>query len=242
VSDENEKLIEDTFITKLGAKYPFVTAKGVNELYAISFFPSIYCIAPDGTVLTVPKDREPAESFIEEQLKNVVLGPKLPADAKYDALRSMWAKKEHKKLQDFLTKALAQPNLDDESKAVYEAQQADLAKRIERQSARVPELGKGPDYGSAEKALEKMQKEWAGLPPADAAKAELERFAKDERIQDELAAQKALDKVVGKFDPTKLAQRRKLAEELDKFANTKKWSGTQAAQKAAAMRDEMAGK
>ena len=133
-------------------------------------------------------------------------------------------------------------DLDDETKAVYEAQQADLQKRIERQSARVPELGKGPDFGSAEKALQKMQKDWAGLPPADAAKVELERFAKDERIQDELAAQKALDKVVGKFDPSRVAQRRKLAEELDKFVNTKKWSGTQAAQKAAAMRDEMTGK
>lgn len=242
MSDENEKLVEDTFITKLGAKYPFVVAKGVNEQYGISFFPSIYCIAPDGTVLTVPKDREPAESLIEEQLKNVVLGPKLPADAKYDALRSMWAKKEHKKIQDFLSKAMLTPNLDDETKAVYEAQQADLQKRIDRQTARVPELGKGPDFGSAEKALEKMQKDWAGLPPADAAKAELARFAKDERIQDELAAQKALDKVVGKFDPSRLAQRRKLAEELDKFVNTKKWSGTQAAQKAAAMRDEMTAK
>lgn len=242
MSDENEKLVEETFITKLGAKYPFLTAKGVNELYAISFFPSIYCIAPDGTVLTVPKDREPSESFIEEQLKNVVLGPKLPADAKYDALRSMWAKKEHKKIQDFLAKALQTPNLDDESKAVYEGQQADLQKRIDRQVARVAELGKGPDYGSAEKALEKTLKDWAGLPPAESAKAELDRFAKDERIRDELAAQKALDKVIGKFDPSKLAQRRKLAEELDKFANTKKWTGTQAAQKAAAMRDELTAK
>ncbi len=242
MSDENEKLIEETFITKLGAKYPFITAKGVNELYAIGFFPSIYCIAPDGTVLTVPKDREPAESFIEEQLKNVVLGPKLPADAKYDVLRSLWAKKEHKKLQDHLGKAMQAPDLDAETKAVYETQQADLQKRLDRQVARVAELGKGPDYGSAEKALLRMQKEWAGLAPADSAKAELDRFAKDERIQDELAAQKALDKVIAKFDPTRLAQRRKLAEELDKFANTKKWSGSQAAQKAAAMRDDLKGK
>ena len=238
VSDENESLIEETFITKLGAKYPFVCAKGVNEQYRIGFFPSVYCIAPDGTILTVPDDRMPTEAFIEEQLANVSLSPKMPVDSRFDAIRSLWQKKEFKKLGDYLTKMLGQPTVDAELRTVYESQQAELQKRMERATARVQTLGKGPDFYTALNQLERLQKDWAGLPPADAANSELERFAKDAHVKDEIAASKALEKVVGKFDAGKVAQRRKLVEELEKFKSTKKYAGTHAAQQA----EEMLGK
>lgn len=242
MSDENPDLIEKTFVNELGAKFPFVSAKGVNEKYGISFFPSIYVIAPDGTVLTVPEDRMPGESFIEEHLAKVSLMPKLPDDTRFDALRSLWKSKEHKKLGDYLTKMLQQPGLDAELRTVYEGQQKELEKRQERATARVASLGQGPDFFAAERQLEQMTKEWAGLPPAAAAKAELDRFAKDETVRDEIAASKALEKLVGKYDPTKLAQKRKLGEELAKFAETKKYAGTEAAKKAAAMAKQYGGR
>ena len=86
MSDEDEGKIEETFITKLGAKYPFVKSKGVNELFGIKFFPSVYCIDPSGVVHSVPDDRMPSESAIEDLLKSVTLAPKLPEDSRYDPL------------------------------------------------------------------------------------------------------------------------------------------------------------
>lgn len=106
-----------------------------------------------------------------------------------------------------------------------------------RQTARVAELGKGPDYGAAAASLEKIAKAWKGLPPAEAAEKELARFAKEPAITRELAAQKALDGLLEKFDATKSSQRRKLADELLKL--TKKYSGTQAADKASTLRTSL---
>lgn len=242
MSDEDEKLIEETFITKLGAKYPFVRAKGVNELYRIGFFPSVYCIAPDGTILTVPDDRMPAEAFIEEQLANVSLSPKMPEDSRFDAVRGFWQKKEFKKLEDYLTKMLAQPNVDAELRTVYEGQQQELQKRATRAAARVQSLGQGPDFLAAEKQLERLQKDWVGMAPADAAKSELERFAKDAKVKDEIAASKALDKIVSKYDAGKVAQRRKLVEDLEKFKATKKYAGSHACKQAEEMLSKFSSK
>lgn len=241
MSDEDPGLIEKTFITELGAKFPFVSAKGVNEKYGVSGFPSIYVIDPDGTIVSVPEDRMPSEAFIEEHLAKVSLMPKLPEDSRFDPLRTLWKGKEHKKIGEYLAKMLQQPTLDAELRTVYEGQQQELQKRQERAAARVTSLGQGPDFYAAERQLESVKKEWAGLPPADAAKAELDRFAKDGKVQNEIAASKALEKLLGKFNPSRVAQRRKLAEELAKFAETKKYFGTEALKKASALAKQYGG-
>lgn len=240
MSDEPENLINDIFITKCGVKYPFVRSTGVNEKYGIRFFPSVYCITPDGQILTVPDDRMPAEAMIEEQLKNVSLVPKLPADSRFDVLRGFWEKREHKKLADYLDKMLAQDGLDAELRTIYDGQRTELGKRGERAAARIAGLGKGPDYAEAQAALEKIAKDWKGLPPAEAAQKELARFGKDPAIQKELTAGKALAKLLEKFDATKSSQRRKLIEELMELS--KKYSGTTAAAKAQQLRVDLASK
>ncbi len=234
MSDEPENLINEIFIQKLGVKYPFIRASGVNGTYGIKFFPSVYCISPDGQILTVPEDRIPAEDFIEKQLENVSLTPKMPADSRFDVLRSYWEKHDHKRLADYLDKMLQQEKLDADLRVVYAGQKVELDKRAARQTARVADLAKGPDYGAAATSLEKIAKAWKGLPPAEAAEQELARFAKDPAISRELAAQKALDALLEKHDATKSSQRKKLADELMKLA--KKYSGTVAATKASDLR------
>ncbi len=237
MSDEPENLIEEIFIRKIGAKYPFVRSDGVNEKYGIKFFPSVFCITPDGKVLTVPDDRMPAEALIEEQLKNVSLAPKLPADSRYDNLRAFWQKKEMKKLSDFLEKTLVAPNLDEEMKRVYTEQKAIVQQRIERTQARIVDLGKGPDFLDSEATLQKIAREWKGLPPGDAATAELARFAKDAKVQKELGAGKALAKILESPRGTSSTAKRKFLDDLEKFA--KKWSGTGAAAKADKLRSDL---
>ncbi len=233
-------MIEETFMEKHGAKYPFIRAAGVNQLYGIRFFPSVYCISPDGSILTVPDDRMPSESFIEEQLKNVSLTPKTPEDSRYDALRSLWDKREYKKLDDYLQRMLQAENLDDDVRAVYDQHKQELDKRSARQAARVAEIGMGPDFAAAEDKLERMKKEWHGLPPAAAAAAELARWQKDDRIKKELSADKALAKLMAKADTTKSSQRRKLIEDLEKFED--KHKGTAAAERAKAARLQLMAK
>jgi len=233
VSDEAEGLIEDTFITKLGAKYPFVKAKGVNEKYGIKFFPSVYCIDADGLVHSVPDDRMPSEQAIEDLLKSVSLAPKLPDDPRYEPLRSMWDKRDYAKVRDYLDKMLAQPNLDAAMREVFDAQKADLTKRVDAQQKRIERAAAGPDYAAGSDQLEKIMKEWKGFPPEAAAKKELDRFAADAAIKKELSAGKALQKLVASFDKEKPAQVRKLAVELDKFR--KKYEGTHAAKQAEEM-------
>ncbi len=240
MSDENESLIEKTFITDLGAKYAFVKAKGVNEQYGIKFFPSVFCIDANGVVQSVPDDRMPDEGTIEELLKNVSLVPKLPDEARYGPVRSMWEKQDYVKLRDYLDKMLAQENLDADLRVVLATQSAGLQKRADAQTARVARLGQGPDYAAAEDQLEKIEKVWKGFPAANAATEQLARFAGDAAIKKELAASKALQKVLKAYDPSKASQAKKLVVELGKFA--KKYEGTYAAKQADEQRQRMTAK
>ncbi|MBZ0152134.1 MAG: hypothetical protein K8J09_11445, partial [Planctomycetes bacterium] len=234
VSDEAESAIQSVFIDKIGAKYPIVKvdAKDVAG-YGIKFYPSLYCLDADGNVVSVPDDREPSEARIEELLKNVTLAPKLPAEARYEPLRALWNKKDYGKLRDHLAQMLAQPNLDAAMREVYEGQQKVLDQKVAAQQQRVAKLGEGPDFFTASAQLAKIEKEWKGFPVAAEARAQLTRFAGDAPIRQEIAAGKALQKLLDSYDPSKQAQARKLLEELARFA--KKHPDTYAGQQAAKM-------
>jgi hypothetical protein len=241
VSREAEGAIEDVFVNKLGAKYPLVKVdeKSVAP-YGISFFPSVYVIDPDGNVFSVPDDRMPSEATIESLLARVSLSPKMPADKAYDPLRALWKKAEFLKVRDFLDKSLAAPGLADPAKAVYDEQRAHLDKKAEAAEKRIAALGAGPDFAASQEQLERIEKQWRGMAPATAAQKELQRFAADPAIKKELSAGKALQKLRLQFDPSRVAQRKKLAEALMAFA--KKNPDTEAAKQAEAEAARLNGK
>ena len=113
MSDEQEDKIEDVFINRLGAKYPMVKVKAAaTKDYGIKFYPSVYTIAPDGRVHSVPEDRMPKEDAIVELLKSVSLVPELPEGAHYDPLRVMWDKKQYGKLSDMKSIRTAYPKIE----------------------------------------------------------------------------------------------------------------------------------
>ena len=227
MSDEEDGLIEKTFIAQLGAKFPFVKAKGCNEAYGIKGFPTHIVIGPDGLVYG---EGMPSESVIEELLKGATLTPKVPDGAQFEPLRQMWKKQEHGKLRDFLDKQLALPTIEASLREVYQGQRDALTKRDEAQVARSERLGQGPDFTQAEVQLEKIEKVWKGFAAADAARKQLARFATDPKIKKEIGAGKALAKLYGSFDVTKISQRKKLVEALAGFV--KKYEGTEAASQA----------
>lgn len=229
MSDEEESKIEKTFIDELGAKYPMakINASDTQE-YGISFYPSVFCIDADGNMHSVPEDRMPREAAILALLKGVA--PVLPEESRYDPLRVMLKKKQHSKAGAYLAKMLAADKLDAAMRSVFVDQQALLVRRARIRAGRVAKLGSGPDYFLAKTKLRMIQKRWAGFEAADAAKAELARFAEDSVIKKELAASKALHKLTAKYDAGKVSQRRKLKAGLGKFF--KKYEGTHAAAQA----------
>ena len=232
MSDEQEDKIEKTFIDGLGAKYPMAKIKKSDtQSYGVRFYPSVYCIAPNGRVHSVPDDRMPSEATVEKLLEDVSLAPKLPDEPRYGPVRKMWEKREHAKLDAYLGRMLQAEKLDDAMREVFTAQRAILAKKAEKQLARVESLSAGPDYLAARETLERIKKEWRGFDAAGRAGVELKRFSRDSAIKKEIAASKALAKLEGKYDPARIAQARKLREALRKFAD--KYAGTYAGEQAA---------
>lgn len=224
-------MIQSVFVDQLGASYPLVrVAKADVAAFGIKFYPSVYVLDPKGNVFSVPEDRMPSDSQIEELLKGVKHGPRMPDEARYDPLRALWQKGDLLKVRDYLDKNLAAPNLDAGMKDVFTSQRAGIDAREQKALARVEALGKGPDFAVAEAALEKLERQWKGLPPADAAAKERARFVADAAIKKELVAGRALQKLLSQFDASKQAQRKKLIEELERFG--KKYEGTHAAKKA----------
>lgn len=230
MSDESESEIEKTFINQLQAKYPIVKAKGsVDQLYGVTGFPTIFTVDANGNLHSRGM---PSSATLETLLQGASMTPKMPADARFDAVRGMWQKKEHAKLRDWLAKQLAQDKgkLDPELREQFTAQLSTLERRAKGQSARVAALGQGPDYLQAKQQLETIAKQWRGFAAADEADREIKRFAEDATIKKEISALKALQRLTANYDTSRLAQARKLGIELTKFAADHE--GTFAARKA----------
>jgi hypothetical protein len=237
VSGENEKQIQKVFADELGAKYPLVKIKEADKAaYGIRAYPTVYVLDPDGNVVS---NSMPGEQQLEELLKRVVLPPKLPDDAKWDAVRAGWKKADYAKLRDQLDKALAAPGLDAAGKDVLTAQREYLDRRMQSTLTRIEALGKGPDYVAADDALEAIEKQWKGMAPADAAAKERARFTTDEAVKKELSAGRALQKLLASYDLSKSSTKKKLVPELEKFA--KKYEGTHAGKQATAKVAAMSG-
>lgn len=240
MSGEEEKKIQDVFVDQLGAKYPLVRVdkKDVAD-YGIKFYPSVYVIDPSGNVFSVPDDRMPSDEQIEELLKTASLAPKMPDESRYEPLKSLWKKGDFVKVRDYLDKNLAAPNLDAGMKDVFTAQRAELDKRAEATVARIARLGAGPDYAAAEDQLEKIEKQWKGMAPAEAAAKERARFSADAAIKKELTAGRALQKLLEAHDVSKSSGRKKLGDALQQFR--KKYEGTHAASQAEQQITRLAG-
>lgn len=230
VSDEEESLIQDVFLTKLGSKHPWVRIKpAVDALYGVGGFPTVVVVDAFGKIV---QEGMPSEAVLERLLQDVSLVPKMPDEPRFAPLRAAWEKTDYLKVRDLLTRLAAEPKLDEATKTLVASQQEELQKRTDRVMARIEELGASTDFAMADEKLERIVATWKGLPPADAAKKALAAIAANPTAKKELGAAKSLAKLRTQFDPSRIAQRRKLIEELAKFA--KKYEGTKAAAEALA--------
>jgi peroxiredoxin len=226
VSDESEAKIHDQFIKGLGAAYPWIKSNDFAKKYGCKYLPSAYCIDAYGCVFSLPDWWVPEDTTIEELLQALPLPPKLPADKQWDATRLAWQKNEYGKVREQIDKMLTLPALAADARAHLDAQKAALEQRQAAQVARVAELAAGPDFAAATSELERIEKAWPSAPPAAAARKELESFASDAKIQTEVTAGKALQKLMAGVDTSRIPALRKVIGDLDKFR--KKHAGTHA--------------
>lgn len=230
VSDETEDKLAN-YVDAHSPKYPIVRAPGALNKYGGKYFPSVFTIAPDGKILSVPDERIPPESLIKKALESVVTLADLPDDARFSALRSAYKKRHFAKVAEWFDNAAQSKEFDDKLKAVIANQHERFKERAKSMLDEVTSLGNGPDYYAAQARLLEIRKDWKGMPAEKAAEAMLKRFSKDRKIKSEISALKRLARVQKRYDPASTVQRRKLKKALHEFA--KRHEGTYAAQKAA---------
>ncbi len=231
VSDETEEKLAE-YVQAKDVRFTIVRAPGAMQKFGGKFYPSFFTVGPRGEILTVPEQRIPAESVIEDALRDVVTLPDLPEDSRYSALRKIYKKSQWKKVDDYFQRMLANDNLDAEMRTVLEHENEAFQRKIQSQSARVETLAEGPDFYAAKTRLDLTVKEYKGLPPGTEATAVLKRFGKDPAIKKEISAGRDLAKLLKRYDASKFSGRKKLAEALQKFRKNKKYKGTVAASQA----------
>ncbi|MEO6597524.1 MAG: redoxin domain-containing protein [Planctomycetota bacterium] len=229
VSSEPEAMIRDQFVNGMGAVYPWVKSNDFAEKWKVTYLPSCYCIDAYGNVHSLADWWVPDEATIEELLQDLPLPPALPAGRLYDPMRVMWAKSEFSKLHERIEKLMA-TKLDADVREALTGQMTAIAERQAKRVERVTQISARPDYWSAASELERIEKNWAGLSPALAARKELDRFVADPKIKAELDAGKALQKLMSGVDTSRIPALRKVIGDLDKFRRKYKgtWAGTTA--------------
>ncbi|MBK8977453.1 MAG: TlpA family protein disulfide reductase [Planctomycetes bacterium] len=229
VSDESEELLQE-YIEKKGVRFGIIRAPGAMDAYGGRGYPSFFSIGPDGTILSTPAQRIPSDDFIENALRDVQLAPEMPAGHAFDALRTAWEKEDFERVSRELERGLQTAGEDAETLAGYTTLKQRFDAMCRSAEQRVERLGAGPDYFRSQAQLEAIADRFKGLPPAAAAKAMLDRFDDDAKIRKEIRAGRDLQRLLGRFDPSRIAQARKLREQLAKFRES--CEGTYAAERA----------
>ncbi len=240
VADDSEAKIHGTFIRGFSAAYPFVKSNDFAKKYGVEFLPAAFCIDAYGNVHSLPDWWVPEDTTIDELLQALPLPPPLPADKRWDTMRAAWRRSEYTKVARQIAKIGTLPKLADDDRAVLAAQQQALDGRRDAQLARVTELAAGPDYAAAAEELERIEKAWGDMPPAVAARKELDRFAADAKIDAEIDAGRALRRLMSGVDTSKIPVLRKVITDLDRFR--KKHAGTLAGKRADAHHTRLTGR
>lgn len=235
VSDENESLIED-YIAKKGVQFGILRAQGGLQAYGGRGYPTFVTIAPDGTVAQY--GGVPTDETIQSRLAEVQLTPEMPDDSAFKRLRKAWEGEDFAKVQKELAKGLEKYSDDPERLQAFTDLQAAFDKLVESTQRSIEKLGNGPDFLRSQKRLEQIVDQYDGLPVAELAEAQLDRFKDDEKIQNELEAGEMLDLVTRRYDASKSSDRKKMVAALTQLID--RFPGTYAAERAAGLRTQVA--
>lgn len=223
VSDEPPAKIEPYLKAN---KVEYLIASGGGQGYKTRGIPHAWLVAPDGNVVWEGHPGNLKEGQIEEQLKNVRLGPAfgdLPEKAKR-ARKYLEAGKFAKGV-----KALQKLVNDPEAGAAAKEAIEKIAAMGEGRLERVEKLAEAGAYGEAIAMLEAIEKQFKGLDAGDKAKAKRKAWKKDKRVKAELDGVKILRKAKALI---KANRHRDAARLLLAMTKKKKFAGTRCCDKA----------
>lgn len=235
VSDETEQKLTG-YIEDKGVEYGVVRAQGALRQYGGRGYPTFVTIGPHGDV--VHRGRIPSDELIEKQLVHVDLVPDMPDDRAFTRIEQAWRNRDFERVDRELTRRARRAEEGSERHNALVELRREFDELLARTNRAVERLAAGPDYYRSTKQLEKIADEFDGLPPAEAAEQVLDRFEDDDAIQDEIDASRHLERLVGRYDTSSIAQAGKLREQLAKFCRA--YSGTRAAERASKLRTELA--
>lgn len=182
MTDEPANLVEP-FIAANKVAYPIVIEKGNKSFTALGFsgFPSACLVDPQGNIVWSGHPASLPEAQIEKALQGArPPGYKLPAGIK--SAEKLLEKGEFGKAHEAI-KTLMAGKLDDESMKAGQ----ELLDRFEGDAKSLAEAAKvnaeAKEYFEATGKLERLQKQYAGVPGAEGADAKLKELLADPEVK-----------------------------------------------------------
>lgn len=225
VSDEAQDTL-DAYIEKKGVEFAVIRSPDAGRLFGVRGFPTFYQVDPFGKIIA---QSYPSEAQIKKGLRHVTLTPPMPEDSRFEKLRRTWDDTHYSKVAQELD-LLAKQEWSQQMESVIKGLRKRFDQMLSNAQEQVAKLASGPDYLAATEQLKQIEKEFSGLAPGKAAKAQLEIFRKDKNVAAEIRGFKELKSLKKRYDPRYRSQLRNLQEALEKLISKRK--GTRAAAEA----------
>lgn len=199
VSDEGMATLEK-WVKAKNVTFPIVNAPKGLSTYGVTAYPTVYVVDAAGKVASKGK---PSDDQIGKGLQAVTWRPSFGDTPLLKALTGLWKNGKLADLDKKLKQAEGDAKLADEDKRGVEVVRSLLQKLEERTQKEIEEAAVGPDYVAIEDRLRDIEKQWSGLPTADAAKKAAADLRKDKRIRGELDAGRKLRDILRTGDDIK---------------------------------------
>jgi hypothetical protein len=225
------------FADRYGVRFACAVAAGLPAACGAEALPAFAQVGPDGRLAAPVGPDLPTRAELNELVARASLLPPPPRDgARLLDLREAWAHQRYARVLGELARLRGAEPTPAES-AFLDGVERAFGRVAMRAGARIAALARGPDYWRSSVALEEFAARFEGTAPGCAALAELERLRSDPVLSVELAAARELAVLQSRFDGPRELDRRRLREELWRFA--RRHRGTWAAGEARTRADRV---
>lgn len=237
MSDEGKSILE-RYVRERGVEFPVVSAPSAGARYRISGYPTFVLLDVDGRLAAPVTHGLPADQDIERELARVPPAIEWPGTRRLGRLRSAWRRGDLAAVHSELRHLEQAEDLQEAEARAVECVRRALEARLRAAARTLDRLRSGvSDYLRAREDLERLAREFRSLPPGIRAEEILARWARDAHVQRELKAARTLHRLLRRFDPSRISQRRKLLKALHAFE--RRHRGTRAAEQARARRVQL---
>jgi len=187
VTNEPEKLVEK-YVADNKVEYPIFIEKSYKSANALKIagYPHAVLVDPKGTVVWAGHPAELNDSIVEKALTGAH-PPRVSLPAALKPLEPLMAKKDFGKAYE-QAKAMLGGNLDETSKTAAQEIADGIAEDAKALAATADQANESKHYYEAQDALDRLVKQYAGVPGADGAAAKLQALQADASAKASIAA------------------------------------------------------